>query len=169
MAGGQKGCGQRGDASRSLPAEAQVPPEGPVTAGSPQSQSKKPLGLPVGLRHPQTHPRIPLCSPPSFWRPGNFQSGLGVWSLDLMLPRLSPHTALCIGLVKARGSCGLAAVKGLRSSRARELRAPADPLSIHLRVQERQTDSESPLTVRRLPDKASAQGCLGNPQGPPDL
>lgn len=86
-----------------------------------------------------------------------------------MLRRLPPHTALCIVLVKARGSCGLAAVKGLCSSRARELRVPADPLSIHLHVQERQTDSDAPLTVERLPDKASPQGCLGNPQGPLDL
>lgn len=86
-----------------------------------------------------------------------------------MLPRLPLPHCLAHGAGQARGSCGLAGVKGLPSSRARELRAPADPPSIHLRVWEGQTDPEALLKVGRLPDKASPQGCLGNPQGSLDL
>ena len=72
MAGGQRGWGQRGDTSRSLPAQAQVPPEGPVTEGSQQPQSKKPLGLPVGLRHPPDTPPHPTLQPAFLLEAGEF-------------------------------------------------------------------------------------------------
>lgn len=83
MARGQRGWGQRRDTSWSLPAHTQVTPEGPVTEGSQQPQSKKALDHPVGLRHPQTQTpssHSAACLPSGGWGVSHLDWSGGPWT-----------------------------------------------------------------------------------------
>ena len=118
---------------------------------------------------PRRRPPAPTLQPGFSLEAGGFPTWAGAGAVRGPDAPQAPAPTLPCAWCQGQGSCGLAAAKGLPNSRAGELRAPADPPSIHLRVWEGQTDPEALLKVGRLPDKVSPQGCLGNPQGSPDL
>ena len=122
-----------------------------------------------GSDTPRRRPPAPTLQPGFSLEAGGFPTWTGAGAVPGPDAPQAPAPTLPCAWCQGQGSCGLAAAKGLPISRAGELRAPVDPPSIHPSVWEGQTDPEALLKVGRLPDRASPQGCLGNPQGSPDL